>query len=126
MILSNCLPNPSPSQPGKSLAIAQIQAFVIADQKRFGNMTVLLRFGSFPFTHHMLLSSDHSLALIFQQEKPDHLAWEPTSDGEEGEKQTEPVPVLISADWLNRVKPDFSCPYPLLLRRDIYRKAWVK
>lgn len=74
MILSNCLPNPSPSQPGKSLAIAQIQAFVIADQKCFGNMTVLLRFGSFPFTHHMLLSSDHSLALIFQQEKPDHLA----------------------------------------------------
>lgn len=48
MILSNCLPNPSPSQPGKSLAIAQIQAFVIADQKHFGNMTVLLRFGSFP------------------------------------------------------------------------------
>lgn len=49
MILFNCLSNPSPSQPGKSFTIAQIQAFVIADQNCFGNMTVLLRrSGSFP------------------------------------------------------------------------------
>lgn len=32
MILSNCLSNPSPSQPGKSLGTAQIQAFIISDQ----------------------------------------------------------------------------------------------
>ena len=36
MILFNCLSNPSPSQPGKSFTIAQIQAFVIADQNCFG------------------------------------------------------------------------------------------
>lgn len=57
MILFNCLSNPSPSQPGKSFTIAQIQAFVIADQNCFGNMTVIEEVWLLPFTHHMLSSS---------------------------------------------------------------------
>lgn len=57
MILSNCLSNPSPSQPMQSFAIVQIQPFVIVDQNCFGNMTVTEEVWPLRFTHHMLLSS---------------------------------------------------------------------
>lgn len=87
MILSNCLSNPSPSQPGKSLAIAQIQAFIIADQNCFGNMTALLRFGSFP--------SPITCAYLPVDEM-NHLYQKPHTETyrEEGEGWTKPAPVL--------------------------------
>lgn len=59
MIVSDCLSNPSPSQPGKSLAIAQIQAFFfffIVDENCSGSMTVLLSgFASSPHPSQALV-----------------------------------------------------------------------